>query len=132
MHTCPPPSDVLDEWLEEHSSTNGNFGHLLLLQTNNDNEAVSRALRPYFESAHLDAREVFHADIGIDLHPDADEEDDPVIAYPNNLPSTTQKGLFGEVMAGLVSENYDLVGNHDWNIPIFLFRGHQDARNYLF
>ena len=132
MHTFPPPSEALDEWLEEYSTTNGNFGHLLLLQTNNDNEAVSRALSPYFESAHLDAREVFHADIGIDLHPDADVEDDPVIVYPNSLPSTTQRGLFGEVMAGLVSENYELVGNHDWNIPIFLFRGHQDACNYLF
>ncbi len=132
MHTCPPPIDALEDWLEEHSTINSNFGHLLLLQKVADSDAISKALRPYFESAHLDAREVFHADIGIDLHPDADVEDAPIITYPNNLPATTQKGLFGEVMAGLVSESYELVGDHQWVVPIFLFRHHQDARNYLF
>lgn len=35
-------------------------------------------------------------------------------------------------MAGLVSEGYELVGGHDWCVPIFLFRYHEDARNYLF
>jgi hypothetical protein len=35
-----------------------------------DDELVA-ALRPYFESAHFDAREHFHAQAGIDLHPDA-------------------------------------------------------------
>lgn len=93
---------------------------------------MCKALRPYFKSAHLDAREVFHADIGIDLHPDAPGGSAPPIAYPNCLPMTTQKGLFGEVLAGLVTENYELVGGHEWCVPIFLFRHHEDARNYLF
>jgi len=35
-------------------------------------------------------------------------------------------------MAGLVTEGYELVGEHDWCVPIFLFRYHEDARNYLF
>lgn len=132
MHTCLPPHDALEEWLEGHPSTNGKFGHLLLLQKEIDREALCQALRPYFESAHLDAREVFHADIGIDLHPDAGDGGDAPIEYPGCLPGTTRKGLFGEVMAGLITEGYELVGAHDWCVPIFLFRYHEDARNYLF
>lgn len=132
MHTCPPPHDAVDDWLEAHPSTNAHFGHLLLLQKKIDHKSLCQALRPYFESAHLDARQVFHADIGIDLHPDANDDDEIAIQYPGCLPLTTLKGLFGEVMAGLVTECYDLVGGYKWRIPIFLFRFHEDARNYLF
>jgi hypothetical protein len=132
MHTCPPPTEALEKLLEVHPSTNGNFGHLLILQKTKDDGSLCKALKPYFEYAHLDAREVFHADIGIDLHPDAAGGGVPPIAYPNCLPMTTQKGLFGEVLAVLVTENYELVGGHEWCVPIFLFRHHEDARNYLF
>lgn len=132
MHTEPPPAEAIDEWLEAYPTLNGNFGHLLLLQQDIDAGPICEALRPYFESAHLDARETFHADIGLDLHPDAEDDGEPTIAYPNSLPSTTRRGLFGEVMAGLVTESYELVGKHNWIVPIFLFRHHEDARNYLF
>lgn len=132
MHTCPPPKEVLDEWLEEDLTTKGRFGHLLLEQKEVELEAVGQALRPYFESAHLDARTTFHADIGIDLHPDAAEGEEAPVQYPRCLPSTTRKGLFGEVMAGLITESYEFVGKHKWCVPVFLFRYHQDARNYLF
>lgn len=132
MHTCLPPIDALEEHLEKHPSVEGDFGHLLLLQKDADDGTLSQALRPYFESAHLDARQTFHADIGIDLHPDAEDGDGPTVTYPGCLPLTTRKGLFGEVMAGLVTESYPLVGEHKWCVPIFLFRYHEDARNYLF
>lgn len=132
MHTCPPPINALDDWLEEYPSINGSFGHLLLLQKDCDKEAICDALRGYFESAHLDARQVFHDDIGIDLHPDAANGGELPVEYPRCLPITTRRGLFGEVMAGLVTESYELVGEHDWCVPIFLFRHHEDARNYLF
>ncbi|XWN29338.1 MAG: aminotransferase [Devosia sp.] len=102
------------------------------MQKDIDPAALCDALRPYFESAHLDARQTFHEDIGIDLHPDAENADDPPIEYPGYLPSITRRGLFGEVMAGLVTEGFDLVGSHKWCVPIFLFRYHEDARNYLF
>lgn len=79
MHTCAPPVETLEELLEAHPSINGNFGHLLLLQKDADDGTLSQALRPYFESAHLDARQAFHADIGIDLHPDAGDGDGPAV-----------------------------------------------------
>lgn len=128
MHTCQPPSADMVAWLNETNTVNGGYGHLLLEQRAPIDPAV---LRPYFESAHLDAREVFHGDAGMDLHPDAAAPGGHA-QYPTCLPSTARRGLFGEVLCGLVTEQYDLVGNQDWSIPVFLFRHHADARKYVF
>lgn len=131
MHTCPPPKDELDERFEEHPTVNGGLGHTLLEQSEIDDGTLSNALKTYFESAHLDARTAFHSFIGIDLHPDADG-DAPIVTYPASLEMTTRRGLFGEVLAGLLTESYDYIGGYTWNVPIFLFRYHDDACNYLF
>lgn len=131
MHTCPPPKEVFEEKFKEYPDTNGNFGHTLLEQIQADDGSLAESLREYFESAHLDARNLFHADIGIDLHPDANESITP-ITYPSSLPSTTRRGLFGEVLTGLLTETYEYVGQHNWCVPIFLFRFHDDAFQYLF
>ncbi|MBU0657155.1 MAG: aminotransferase [Gammaproteobacteria bacterium] len=131
MHTCPPPKKALKDWLTEYPTAKGNYGHLLLEQKGKLSKSLVDALRPYFESAHLDAREYFHEAIGIDLHPDAGVVGSHA-QYPGCLPSTTRRGLFGEVMAGLVSESYNFVGGHSWSIPVFLFRYHADVEKYLF
>ena len=132
MHTCPPPRAALDIWLEPNGTIHAQiYGHLLLEQQSKINDALIDALRPYFESAHLDAREYFHSQLGIDLHPDAAGAVD--ISYPNCLPKKAKLGLFGEVMAGLVTEAYqdEFVGGYEWKVPIFLFRNHEDVENYL-
>lgn len=132
MHYCAPPSDALDVWLSADGSVKGgNYGHLLLEQQAPKDGVLFAALRTYFESAHLDAREHFHQQIGISLHPDGNVV--PVVAYPACLPNKALRGLFGEVMAGLVTEAYkqEFVGCHDWHIPIFLFREHDDVEKYL-
>jgi len=131
MHTYTPPGKTLDKWLKKYPSTVGNYGHLLLEQVGANDPALIGTFRPYFESAHLDAREHFHAEICIDLHPDAGTSGAHAI-YPNCLPSTTRRGLFGEVMAGMLTEHYTYVGDHKWRIPIFLFRHHEDVKSYLF
>lgn len=131
LHTCPPPIDDLENWFEEYPPDEGSFGHLLLVQKRPTSDELIDALRPYFESAHLDAREVFHDAIGIDLHPDAGAAGTEA-SYPAALPPTAKRGLFGEVLAGLVTEAYDLVGHHDWQVPVFLFRQHPDVEQYLF
>lgn len=131
MHTCPPPLDALKDWLDEYPSTNGRYGHLLLEQKGVCDQPLIDALRRYFESAHLDAREHFHAVIGIDLHPDS-QKVGAHAQYPNCLPSSARRGLFGEVVAGLITESYHFIGDHKWSIPVFLFRYHDDAEKYLF
>lgn len=55
-----------------------------------------------------------------------------VTQYPNALPPISRRGLFGEVVSGLVTQAYKYVGEHEWLVPVFLFRNHEDARNYLF
>ena len=96
-----------------------------------DTELIE-ALRPYFESAHLDAREYFHAQIGIDIHPDADGLGSNA-CYPNCLPKKSIRGLFGEVMSGMFAQGYfnEFIGQHEWAVPIFLFRFHADVESYL-
>jgi hypothetical protein len=122
----------LGQWLEANGTVEQTFGHLLLIQKAEIDDDLIEALRPYFESAHLDAREYFHAQIGISLHPDA-VAGPPPVSYPNCLPSKTRRGLFGEVVAGLVTQTYrdEFVGGHEWRVPIFLFRQHDDVEKYL-
>jgi hypothetical protein len=104
---------------------------LLIEQAMRIDDGGIAELRPYFESAHLDAREVFHRAARIDLHPDADGLGGNA-QYPNCLPATAKKGLFGEVMAGLMTQAYAFVGGHSWSIPIFLFRYHAEVEAYIF
>jgi hypothetical protein len=137
MHTCPPPEDVLNRWLEDYPTVNGNYGHLLLEQKENPDTDLASLLAPYFESAHRDARRYFCEQIGIDLHPDADvagggEAQEVESLYPRCLPVSARRGLFGEVMAGMLTEHYTYVGDHVWEVPIFLFRYHADVEKYLF
>ena len=118
LHNTPPPIAELQRWLRGVANVNGGYGHLLFEQATAPDEQLAAALRTYSESAHADAREVFHAAARIDLHPDADAPGAHA-QYPSCLPPTAQKGLFGEVMAGLFVEAFQFVGNHRWSIPIF-------------
>ena len=61
MHTCPPPTDALEEWLDEYPFVKETYGHLLLEQKSDITQQLIDALRSYFESAHLDARKHFHS-----------------------------------------------------------------------
>lgn len=131
MHTCPVPGALVDNWLTAFPSSVGNYGHLLLEQSAKNDTDLVEGFRPYFESAHLDARQYFHECMSIDLHPDASSPGAHAM-YPDCLPSTTLRGLFGEVMAGMLSEHFEFVGEHKWQVPVFLFRFHSDVEAYLF
>lgn len=131
LHYCPPPKAALTRWLKDYPSDVDNYGHLLLEQDCECDDELVADFVTYFESAHADARAFFHEQMGIELHPDADAPEVHV-TYPTCLPSITRRGLFGEVMAGMLTEHYDFIGGHDWTIPVFLFRYHEDAEAYLF
>ncbi|HDX8843158.1 TPA: hypothetical protein RQO46_005005 [Klebsiella oxytoca] len=130
MHKYKLPRSVLSGWLGDSLKTTKGYGHLLLEQTKSP-AGIAEDLRPYFESAHLDAREYIHKAIRIDLHPDA-KKAGANATYPNCLPGITLRGLFGEVMSGVLTEHYQYVGKHKWEVPVFLFRYHTDAKDYLF
>lgn len=131
MHTAPPPKDALAAWLNNYPSEVENFGHLLLEEQDETDPAIADDLIAYFESAHLDARQCFHKLARISLHPDADDEACDA-QYPNSLPLTALKGLFGEVMCGMLAESFEFIGKHEYLIPVFLFRNHEDAGQYIY
>jgi len=131
LHTENPPLDIIRNWLSEMPTVVGNYGHILLEQKKPGDDAVRNGLTPYFESAHADARQNFHRFARISLHPDAGEEGCDA-AYPNCLPKTARHGLFGEVMAGLLTEALEMVGKRGWIVPVFLFRKHEDVQQYIY
>lgn len=132
LHTEPPPKATLDRILRPTIAGSGSYRHLLLEQcVPSLSDPDISELRPYFESAHRDAREVFHAAARISLHPE-DGGKGSHATYPNCLPKKTVRGLFGEVMCGIVAETYDLVGSKKWRVPIFLFREHAPVARYIF
>lgn len=131
MHTEAPPKAVLKHWLKKYPSENGRYGHILLEQKNPADDGLRNGLIPYFQSAHADAREFFHAFAGISLHPDAGAPGCDA-KYPNCLPPITRRGLFGEVMSGMMTEALKFIGNNKWVVPVFLFRNQEDVRQYIY
>jgi hypothetical protein len=132
MHTASPPKDALEGWLNDYPSEEAEgYGHLLLEEKTRTDPSFANNLVEYFESAHLDARQCFHKLARISLHPDAGEEACDA-QYPGSLPLTALKGLFGEVMCGMMAENFEFVGKHEYLIPVFLFRNHEDAGQYIY
>ncbi len=131
MHTVLPPKDALANWLNDYPTEVENYGHLLLEEQEETDPAIAEDLIAYFESAHLDARRCFHKLARISIHPDeADEACDA--QYPGSLPLTALKGLFGEVMCGMMAESFEFIGKHEYLIPVFLFRNHEDAGQYIY
>ncbi len=131
IHNCPPPVEELKIWLKDYCTVEGNYGHLLLEQVGDNTDSLITAMSSYFESALLDGRQHFHSQIGISLHPDAGDAGSHA-QYPECLPLAAKRGIFGEALAGLVTEAYPFVGEHEWAVPVFLFRYHADVEAYLF
>lgn len=82
----------------------------------------------YLEWAHSDARRIFHDSLGITLDPRGGR---PPIEYPGSLPLMTRKGYFGEVFCGILAEAGQVHAGDEWTVPIFLFRLHNQAEEYL-
>lgn len=91
-------------------------------------------LKAYFESAHADARQHFHAVCMLDLHPRASGPTG-VVEYPNRLVGNVRRGLFGEALCGVVAQTWLLLTDQrQYLVPVFLFREHsgvEDALNKL-
>jgi hypothetical protein len=89
-------------------------------------------LRPtitkYLEWAHADARRIFHDSLGITLDPRGGR---PPVEYPGSLPLKARKGYFGEVFCGILADSGRVHADDEWRVPIFLFRLHTQAEEYL-
>lgn len=116
--------DDFRRWLLPQRRESGHYRHARL-----DEDAAARAngleaLRRAAVAAHDDARRWIEEMLGESLDP-FDETDLPA-QYPHGLHTLTLQGYLGEILAGVIAENFD---PHDvrWEVPGFLFRFHAVA-----
>ena len=55
---------------------------------------------------------------------------EPRLDYPWGLHTSTLQGYLGEILAGLIAENFS-PHNAKWQVPMFLFRFHNSALEFL-
>lgn len=122
MRWVSPP---LVEWLTAATTSNGAYRHTILAEEPANRTAGLAALAVLAAEAHRDARERLERLVGISLDPleDAAPNWQP---YPDGLHTSALQGYMGEVLAGLIAENYR-PHDRNWEVPAFLFRGHQAA-----
>lgn len=89
---------------------------------------VRPTITKYLEWAHADARRIFHDNLAITLDPRGGRSP---VEYPGSLPLMTRKGYFGEVFCGILAEAEQVHTDDEWMVPIFLFRLHSQAEEYL-
>jgi hypothetical protein len=130
-----PRLALLDDWLDVMESNNGgapSYCHLLIRQKKDVESAVWDELFVYIDHAHAGARQALRAPLEDSLHPlQHDTEVDPAFGYPHKLGDTALKGFFGEIIAGIVAEYYTGDGEHEWEVPVYLFRTHVVAFQQL-
>ena len=125
-------SEKLRDWLIETKSLNGDYRHLRLVENTSARTDAIKVLRPIVQSVHADAKRHLLQLTSNDLDPLGAPSVNPVAAaYPSSLHLTTRKAYFGEIMAGIVAENFAHTPPGAWRVPAFLFRHHQLAFDEL-
>jgi hypothetical protein len=122
-------SPLLVDWLTAATTVNGAYRHTLLSEEPANRAAGLAALGALTAEAHQDARERLERLAGISLDPLQGAPPD-WRPYPDGLHTSALQGYMGEVLAGVVAENYQPHGE-PWAVPAFLFRGHQAAYQEL-
>ena len=130
-----PVLTFLNNWLDVTESTNGGapqYCHLLIKPKVEVDLAVWDELFAYIDHAHAGARQALRAPLEDSLHPlQHNTKVDPAFGYPHKLGDTALKGFFGEIIAGIVAEYYMPDGEHEWEVPVYLFRTHVVAFQQL-
>jgi hypothetical protein len=126
MKWVSPP---LADWLIGAGTATGTYRHTMLAEEPANRAAGLAALGALTAEAHRDARERLERLMGISLDPLQGVPPD-WRPYPDGLHTSALQGYLGEVLAGVVAENYQPHGQ-PWVVPAFLFRGHQAAYQEL-
>jgi hypothetical protein len=130
MHSLNYPE--LRSWLVEKASQNGNYRHLCLVEDTGRRQEAIDVLKRIVNDAHADAKRHLFRLTATNLDPlGATSSDSVAHAYPGSLHLTTRKAYFGEIMAGIVAENFVRTPPGQWRVPAFLFRHHELAFDQL-
>jgi hypothetical protein len=128
--------DSPNPWLTNHvtESEDKRYRHRRLEENLDARTSAINELQLIVYEAHEDARQRLRQLVGISLDPldpfAADESDYPVEEYPKFLNIQALKGCFGEIFAGIVAENFPILGEN-WEVPAYLFRFHLAAFQQL-
>ena len=130
MHTLRFPE--LRSWLIETASLNGDYRHLRLVEDTDFRQDAILVLRKIVSDVHADAKRYLLRLTQSNLDPLGTTWSSPVAnAYPSSLHLTTRKAYFGEIMAGIVAENFVHTPPGQWRVPAFPFRNHHLAFDQL-
>jgi hypothetical protein len=122
-----PKLPNITSWLNVavQKATGGRYEHALAQENGNHNSVILPQLKQLILNAHEDARKRLRKLATGSLDPMGNTATkDPAQGYPEKLHIQTLKGYFGEVMAGVVAENFDPFGMKDWIVAAYLFRFH--------
>jgi hypothetical protein len=130
-----PTLTTLDSWIDVEETCNSispPYFHLLIHQKENVDPKILNELFAYIDHAHAGARQALRAPLEDSLHPlQHNTEVDPAFGYPHKLGDKALKGFFGEIIAGIVAENYAGDEEYEWEVPAYLFRTHVVAFQQL-
>ena len=130
-----PALTQIDSWIEVEETCNKTsplYCHLLIRPKDDVDIAVWDELFAYINHAHDGARQALRAPLEDSLHPlDHDTDVDPAFGYPHKLGGTALQGFFGEIIAGIIAENYVGDDEQEWEVPAYLFRTHVVAFQQL-
>lgn len=121
--TAVPVEVTIHDWLVSASvqlSRNGTYRHRLFKENPRCRDNFLPELRRMVLAAHDDACRRLREILGSDYP-----------AYPSCLHTQTLKGYFGEVLSGLIAENFGPHGEHRWRVVAYLFRFHDVAFHEL-
>ena len=107
------------------------YCHIFLQERPEIRTEIVQELADYFYSAHEPARRHRRALLTDSLHPFKNSKDDPAYGYPEALEEITLQGYFGEVLTGIIAENYTHFGSSKWQVPAYLFHTHDLAFHQL-
>lgn len=126
-------SRQITEWLDSRvTKASGTYRHHLLVENRCRRATAIVELKRIVQEAHEDARRQLCRCVQSNLDPILPGTGPTVgDAYPSILHLNTKKAYFGEIMAGIVAENYASVGPGKWRVPVFLFRLHHLAFDQL-
>ena len=128
-----PPLTKLHEWFTSlRTDDEKNYLHILLKELSNIPDVVWEELLVYIDHAHEGARSSLRTPLGESLNPIMHgTKNDPAYGYPHKLNIITLQGFFGEILTGIIAENYEMFGSAAWEVPVYLFRTHITAFQQL-
>ena len=125
-------SSHMSSWLLNEENMTAKYRHRKLTENPSYRDSMIPELKVIIEQAHEDARRYLRKCTESSLDPLQNTSSTSIAdAYPYQLHLDTKKAYFGEIMAGLVTENFVCRGNGNWRVPAFLFPLHQLAFDQL-